>query len=111
NPFEEMERLRREFDRALATWWADSPRRLGFDRGDGEGWWPAVDLVEEGDQMILTADLPGLDPKALKVEVREDQVILEGRIEETRSEESQRYWLRERRLQSFRRVIPLPSPT
>lgn len=110
NPLEELERLRREMDRSFARLWGDS-----FDQRElapvSRGWWPAVDLVETEDEMILTADLPGIDPKAVRIEVRKDSVVLEGRVEESREESDERYWLQERRMQSFHRTISLPAET
>lgn len=110
NPLEELDRLRREMDRSFARLWGEESHRRE-PASASRGWWPAVDLVETENEMILTADLPGIDPKAVRIEVRKESIVLEGRMEESREESDDRYWIQERRMQSFQRTISLPAET
>lgn len=41
---------------------------------------PAVDLYEDGDSVTLTADMPGVAPDDLELEVRDQELVLEGTI-------------------------------
>ena len=70
---------------------------------------PTVDIVESGKELTLTAELPGIDDKDIKLSVHGDQVILEGeKKSETKSEENG--WIHtERSFGSFRRVLPLSA--
>jgi HSP20 family protein len=69
-------------------------------------WSPAVDIAEHEDKLVLHADLPGVDEKDVKVEVREGQLVLEA----SRSSDAaggKRYLLRERGIAAFRRTFDL----
>src|SRR5262245_28120413 len=38
-----------------------------------------TDVKEDEDRIVVTAEIPGIDPKDIHVEVRDDRLILEGR--------------------------------
>ena len=70
---------------------------------------PAVDLVERENEYVVTAELPGLDEKALEVKLSGDTLSIRGRKEEERKEERENYRLSERRFGSFQRSLRLPQ--
>lgn len=75
-----------------------------------EGFMPRVDVTEENSEIKVTAELPGLDEKAVKVELEEDSLILSGEKREEHEEKTQGGGYRkERRYGSFRREIRLPA--
>jgi len=81
------------------------PSGFGFARG----WSPAIETVERDGRFVLRADLPGLSPDDVRIEVRDDVVVLDG---ERRSEvevEEQGRWRSERAYGRFSRAIPLPE--
>jgi HSP20 family protein len=55
------------------------------------------------------AELPGLDPEHLHLEVLDDTVTIRGEIEEPEPPEGSRWLLRERRPGKFARTIVLPT--
>ncbi len=77
---------------------------VGSDYGPGE---PAVDVFETDQHMVVKAELPGLDPGAVKVTVTEDAVSLRGETTEEREENDQGYHWRERHHGVIQRHIPL----
>jgi HSP20 family protein len=72
-------------------------------------WIPAMDLAETQDAYILRADLPGLSPEDVKIELENRVLTVSGeRKAEQRSEESG--WMRvERSFGAFRRSMTVPA--
>jgi HSP20 family protein len=62
---------------------------------------PAVDLVEREKEYVVTAELPGLDEKALELKLSGDTLSIRGQKQEERKEEHESYRLSERRYGSF----------
>lgn len=77
--------------------------------GDAEGWSPRIDVVRQEDQLVLKADLPGVKPDEIKVEVEGGVLTVSGEHEETSEETKERYLRRERRYGSFSRSMALPE--
>lgn len=69
---------------------------------------PCVDVVDEGDQFILKADLPGYSPDNLEIKVTESAVTIRGEQREEKEYQDSCYQIRERNLGSFSRTIPFP---
>jgi HSP20 family protein len=72
-------------------------------------WIPAMDLAETQDAYVLRADLPGLSPEDVKIELENRVLTVSGeRKAEQRSEESG--WMRvERSFGAFRRSLTVPA--
>jgi HSP20 family protein len=75
-----------------------------------EGFAPKTDLVETEKQFEVTADLPGLKPEEVNVEMREGSLWITGERCEEKEEEGKTYHRVERHSGKFRRVISLPTP-
>ncbi|MDI3316238.1 MAG: Hsp20/alpha crystallin family protein [Bacillota bacterium] len=95
--FDDLERMRDElmrfFEEPALTW-----TRL---------WGPRTDVYEQGGELVVTVELPGVDAKNLDVRVYEDRVVVRGSSEEETTVEEGQFYRRERRKGSFHRVIPL----
>ncbi len=68
---------------------------------------PAVDVFETDEHMVVKAELPGLDPRDLKVTVTEDSISLRGETAEEHEEKEEGYHWRERRHGLIQRLVPL----
>ena len=71
---------------------------------------PQVDIKDMGNDIVVHADIPGVDPESLEIEIAEDHIYLAGIAnysEETEEEEN--YYSYERHFGSFERMIPLPD--
>ena len=80
-------------------------------------WWPeaqeyelvpAVDVYETNDEVVVKAELPGIDKKDVDVTATEDRIVLSGETTSTEEVDEDNYYRREMRYGSFRRSIPLP---
>ncbi|MFM0011782.1 Hsp20/alpha crystallin family protein [Paraburkholderia sediminicola] len=70
---------------------------------------PRIDVVDDGDALRITAELPGMDREDLQTSIEEGVLVLRGeKKQDTRSEENGCYRL-ERSYGSFTRTIPLPD--
>jgi HSP20 family protein len=101
NPFSLMRRMSEEMDRTFSSFFGQS--------GRGGTWFPAIEVAEQSGQLQVHAELPGLKPEDVKVEVTNDSLILRG---ERKSEQEQRSggtYRSERRYGEFYREIPLPE--
>ncbi|MBA2132749.1 Hsp20/alpha crystallin family protein [Capillibacterium thermochitinicola] len=83
------------------------PRSFGeFFRGASFG--PSVDLKETDQEIILEADLPGMNRDDLEITVDHNQIILKGEMKRNETKEERGYHLTERRYGTFYRAIQLP---
>ena len=103
NPFTLMRRMSEEMDRTFA--------QLSTGQGDGDtaAWTPNVEVREQNGNYVVRADLPGINPDDVKVEVTDDGLLIEG--ERKREHEEQQGGIRRTEVQYgyFARVIPLPD--
>ena len=94
-PFAELGELRSRFDRMFA---------------DVDGAWsPAVDVVRDNGNLVVRADVPGIKPEEVKIEVEDDILTVSGEHEEKKEEKDKHYLRRERRYGSFSRSMALPA--
>lgn len=86
NPFSEMSvlqnQMNRLFDSALHSW-----------PGDANGttpWTPAADIYETENELVVTLDLPGVDPKMVDIRVENNILTIRGerQFNETQNKES-----------------------
>ncbi|MFQ5722935.1 MAG: Hsp20/alpha crystallin family protein [Terriglobia bacterium] len=109
DPFRDLPTLHEQIDRLFE----DSLARLRSDWGgealDGARWSPAVDIVESDNDIVLRADLPGLDPKQLEVSVQDGTLTLKGERKFERDVKEDNYRRVERAYGSFMRSFALPQ--
>jgi len=81
---------------------------------EGEVRMPVVDVEEDGKQVVLTAELPGVSKEHLEVECNERLVSLKAEMHSEREEKKNghngRFLRKERQYGAFRRMIELPAP-
>jgi len=71
---------------------------------------PSVD-VEEGDaEIVIHAEIPGVEDKDVEVLLEESSMVLKGVKKREKEEKRKGYHCVERSFGSFQRVIPLPGP-
>jgi HSP20 family protein len=98
-----------EAEREMARWFGRRPLVPGMVRGDGEQWLPEVDITEEKDRILVTADLPGMKQEEINVEVSEGILTIKGeRKRESETKEGKTYRV-ERSYGSFLRSFTLPA--
>ena len=97
--------LRQEMDRLFDRVWEQEGRSMPM---IGE-WAPPLELSETKDGYLARVDIPGLDPKDVKITYRDDELTIRGE-KRTESERKDATWhIREREYGSFTRVLRLPT--
>ncbi len=72
-------------------------------------WSPAVDIKEEEDRFLITADLPGVDPKDIEITMDNGVLTIKGERQSEAREEKEGYKRVERVSGSFYRRFSLPD--
>lgn len=105
NPFfdveEFFERMGRQFEEAAGRW--DWREELGAGS-------IAVDAVDEGDEFVVTADLPGFETDDIEAWVTDHTLRIEAERAEERETGDEQYIHRERSRRSMSRSVTLPEP-
>jgi HSP20 family protein len=95
-------------------WW-------DLDRFFEEDWWPEfprmsfpalrtprMDIYEDDGNVVAEVELPGVDPKNIEVEVKDNVLSVEARGEEKKEEREKGYYRKELSARYYRRSVPLP---
>ena len=69
---------------------------------------PAINVAETDGQMEITAELPGVDQKDIKLAIEGKRVVLTGEKKQETKKEEKGWHVMERSFGSFRREIDLP---
>ena len=72
-------------------------------------WAPKIDVVQRGNELVVRADLPGVNPDDVTVEISEDAIAISGERRQEHTEEQNGIYRVERTFGSFFREIPLPE--
>ena len=102
-------RLHSEVDRLFDRFFEDfglEPFGREFHRG---GWLPAVDVSESEEEITVKADIPGITPENLDIQIKNDVLTLRGETREEKEEKGMTYHRIERRSGTFQRSLALPS--
>lgn len=68
---------------------------------------PKVNIVENEDEFLLTAEVPGMEEKDINVEINEGVLSLRGNTKEEKETKEDNYRIREYRSQNFERSFRL----
>jgi HSP20 family protein len=74
-------------------------------------WTPAVEISETNDELVITAELPGIDADEVHVVIDDDTLTIRGekRSERREGDDDTQYYLVERSYGTFQRSFTLPS--
>jgi HSP20 family protein len=101
NPFSLMRRVTEELDRALAE-------PTGREQGD-RAWSPVIEVTQREGNYMVRAELPGVTPDNVKLELMDDMLVIQGERKAEHEETRGGIHVTERRYGRFYRAIPLPE--
>lgn len=104
-PFREPGRMEREMEDLVGTFFRDWPMPR-FARQ--AAWAPALDMLDRKDELVLKADLPGLEQKDIEVSVEEGILTIRGERKEEKEVKEEEYYRCERWAGAFARSLALP---
>jgi HSP20 family molecular chaperone IbpA/ribosome-associated toxin RatA of RatAB toxin-antitoxin module len=107
-PFVVMRKMTQEMDQFFERMIG---RPLGMPRWaqTRTNWTPQVEVAERENQVVVCADLPGIRPEDVHIEVRHDKLKIEGERHEQRQSQDQEFRRSERVYGHFYREISLPD--
>lgn len=104
DPFREFLTLRDSMDRLFDR----TMSRMDSDF-DTVNWALPLDVVENKDEFVVKASLPGIDPGDLEITYSDNTLTIRGETKMEEEVEESRYHLRERRYGRFARSVSLPA--
>lgn len=105
-PIRDLARAGREMDDLFDRLFHHGPTAWGGMKP--AAWGPAVDIIDRKNEVILRADLPGLDQKDIEVTVQEGVLTLRGERKEEQETKEDDYYCCERTTGAFSRSLTLP---
>lgn len=108
DPFEELREMQRSLDRLFDELTGRRPARRREGR-EPVVWEPAVEVYETDQEVVVRAELPGVDPKNVNVTVQDNTVTIEAEAKEEQEERGRNYLRRELRYGQFFRTVALPA--
>ena len=108
DPFNTLSKLQQDVNRAFQS------RLSPFDNEDASSvatssWTPAVDIEEQTDKFVITADVPGVSPDDIEVTMDNGILTIKGERNEEKSVEQKGFRRVERVKGSFYRRFSLPD--
>ena len=102
DPFRELTALQSEVNRLFS-------RVGGGDLVERQSWTPQVDVIETDDSIKLKAELAGMDPADINIEVQDNVLTVSGERRFQEEIKEDKYYRIERRYGSFSRSVALPQ--
>jgi len=105
DPFGDLSDIETEMNRLLSGFFG-RPRLASADRA----WAPAVDMHETKDELVVTAELPGMSDKDIKLSIDGDVLSLQGERAQAQDVKPEGSYRGERWYGKFERAMRLPFP-
>lgn len=107
-PVRELNTIQNEMNRLFNTFF-DAPATTGSGPATARRWLPAMDLVENQEEFVLRADLPGVSEKDVNIEFEDNVLTISGERTSEHEERKEGYVRVERASGSFSRSLTLPE--
>jgi len=103
SPFDRLASLRDEMDRLFDF---NFPSR---DTGLFSGWSPALDLYDDKDALVVSAELPGMKKEEINISLHENVLTISGERRHERENKEGETFRSERYFGKFQRSVSLPT--
>ncbi len=103
-PFRELTTLRDEMDKLWNRFFGEWPSAELF-RGE---WAPSLDVSETKENIVVKAEIPGMDTKDIDISLANDVLTIKGEKKQEKEEKEENYHRVERSYGTFTRSIRLP---
>jgi len=103
DPFREFARVQDEMSRALGD------ERLPFRAGDSVGWTPACDIYEDGEEIVVRAELAGVEPVDVEIRFENGVLTLKGERKLEKEDRRENYHRLELSYGTFTRAFSMPA--
>ncbi|MBE0417644.1 MAG: Hsp20/alpha crystallin family protein [Coriobacteriia bacterium] len=107
DPFGEMLRMQRDMDRIFSRMGGTEGR--GGETAAAVAWMPKIDVKSKGDDIVVRAELPGIDPDEVEIEVTDGVLTIKGERMAEEEREGEGWLIRESSYGTFERSMVLPE--
>ena len=101
--FDRLSSLRNELDRLFDLSWS------GRDSGLFSGWSPSLDVFDDKDQFVVTAELPGMKKEEIDLTFQDGVLSISGERKQTKENKEGETFRSERYFGKFQRSVTLPA--
>lgn len=105
--FNELDQMRRRMGEMFGSF----PTRLPSRLFEAETWTPLVEVFQDNGDLVVRADLPGVESKDVKITLVDDVLTIEGERKQEKEVKEEDLWFREARYGEFLRRISVPTGT
>ena len=105
DPGRELDTLQGDVNRLFDSFFG----RRGGEAANGRRWVPAMDLVETDHELVLRADLPGMERDDIEIELKDNILTISGERKVEHVDEHEGYHRVERSFGRFSRSLGLPK--
>ena len=106
SPWEVMRRMSEDLDRLFDSFHGGRSRGL---ETSGSMWNPEVEMEQRGNELRIRADLPGLKPEDVEVNLDDGVLTIQGERRQEKRDENEGILRSERSYGRFVRSIPVPD--
>jgi len=110
-PFMDLARWERDMERMMEDFFGRRPRwpERWFGNRELEITAPAVDVFEEKDEIVVKAELPGMNKENIEVNLTDHHLTIKGEKKKEAEVKEENYYRAERSYGSFLRTLELPK--
>ncbi len=102
-PFRDLVTMRDDMDRLFDVFFGAQPQEME------DLWRPAIDIEENNGNLMVRAEIPGMQKEDIKVSVKEDMLTISGERKRENETKEKTFHRIERSYGQFRRMIRLPA--
>jgi HSP20 family protein len=106
DPFDDLASLRESMDKLFEEFFTHRPERGQL---APVVWQPAIEAYETEGDVVIRAELPGIDPNQVEITVTQDTLTIKGEAKTEQEDRRRNYYRRELRHGAFIRSIALPA--
>jgi len=111
DPLARLRRMTHDMELLFDRWFGSTEPRMYGGQQPGEMqdlWTPHVEVVQRGEELVISADLPGTRKEDVQVEVEDGRLVIQGERRSKRETTEGGVQRSERTYGHFYREIPLP---
>ena len=105
-PFRDLVSIQDEMNGLFDDFFGHRPARVEWTEGV---WSPSVDVSEDKDNVVIKAEMPGMNKVDVKISVQDNVLTLKGEKKQEKEEKDANYHRIERSYGSFCRSLMLPT--
>jgi HSP20 family protein len=109
SPLAEIARWEQQMERRFADLFSGRITRLWDENDESEMTEPAIDLYDEGNEIVVKAEMPGMTKDDIQISFSDNVLTIRGEKKKEEEERGKDYYRAERVYGAFMRSVVLPA--